>query len=161
MPVQDHTTPTSSNSVDVTLKALDKSHPEDLTLYCGDHPIDEIDFSEDKRFIRFTFPTGYSAFDIRVFEMSETQSKTDIMTAYQKQHSDGVSQFNSLWKGKASSDIKDHEFRLKSPQSQTMVVRDKDKDGTKTGTKHDYILKFTYNGDDYLLDPSIRNKQMN
>ncbi|WP_414828659.1 hypothetical protein [Alteromonas sp. H39] len=160
MPVQDLTTPTDDNSVDVVLKADTANQPGNLTLYSGTTPISEIDFPGNKRFIRFAFPDGYSDFDIRVFEENEAADKTAVMAAYQEDPQDGISKFDDTWDGKASSDQENREFKLRAPQGQKMVVRDKDKDGDETGTLHSYILKFTYNNQSYLLDPSIRNKQM-
>lgn len=159
MPVQERT-PSSNNSIDVMFKADDASHPEELTLYNseGTTKITDIDFPSDKKFIRFAFPTGYSDYDIRVFETSEKTNKTTIMDAYDGAHSDGISKFNAQWNGEASSGGKKREFKLRTPQNQKMVLRDLDDDGTTSGTLHDYIVKFTYNNTEYLLDPSIRNK---
>ncbi|WP_018984870.1 hypothetical protein [Salinimonas chungwhensis] len=160
MSVDELTTPNNRNSVDVTLKAEDPGHPEILTLYQGDTPIQEVNFPSDKRFIRFTFPDNYTNFDIRVFEISEKASKTKIMTAYREDPSAGLQLFASQWDGQASSGKNRREFKRHPPQSQMMVIRDKDTDGTEAGTLHDYILKFTYNRQTYLLDPSIRNRQV-
>ena len=160
MPVQDHTTPTDDNSVDVVLKADTANEPGNLTLYSGSTPISEIEFPANKRFIRFAFPDDYTDFDIRVFEENETSDKTTVMTAYESDPQDGISKFDATWGGKASSDQKKREFKLRAPQGQKMVVRDKDKDGDECGTLHSYILKFTYDNQSYLLDPSIRNRQM-
>lgn len=162
MPVQDLTTPTNENSVDVSLLATDPDHPENLTLYSGTTPIDEIDFPEDKRFIRFTFPDGYSDFAIRVFETNENEVKQSVMSTYEDDAGDGIAAFDSTWNGKASSTQQGREFKVRDSQQEdhTLVVRDQDKDGTDSGTLHSYIIRFTYNSEKYLLDPSIRNKQM-
>lgn len=162
MPAQDITDPTDENSVDVTLRANDPTAPQDLTLYAGSTPITEINFPADKKYIRFTFPDGYSDFDIRVFEVNETLDKGKVMGAYKNNSENGINEFNNTWHGNASSSQFNREFKLRSSQQEehTMVLRDQDKDGTEDGTLHSYILRFTYGSKQYLLDPSIRNKQM-
>jgi hypothetical protein len=146
----------NQNSVMVTLTA--GSSPADLNLSMNGTPISVIDFPKDKKFIQFAFPPGYSNFDIRVFEMNEVNEKNAIMVLYQSNPEAAVKAFDALWRGKASSQQRGHEFNLRNPQKQNMVLQNLNRDGTAQGTMHDYILKFTVDGKTYLQDPQIRNK---
>ncbi|MBD3585114.1 hypothetical protein HHX48_05120 [Salinimonas sp. HHU 13199] len=148
------------NAVDVEFKA-DEDAPDKLTLYRDNQPIDIIEFTEDKKFIRFHFPDGYADFDLKVFEQNEVAQKQEIMKAYADNVQAGIESFNSLWRGHASSAQNAREFQVHSVASKLLVVRNKNVDGTPEGVLHDYIIRFTVNGTTYLLDPSIRNTRPN
>jgi hypothetical protein len=157
--------PTNANSVDVTINSVDaQNDPTDIWLSGEDVVEDVINFTADKRFIRFTFPDGYEDFSIKVFEPEDAPIKQGIMDEYQSDASFGIAQYDALWKGKASKqrdgESPKREFVLKSPNGQTMILRDRDQDGnTEDGTLHNFILKFTYGKQTYLFDPQIRNKE--
>lgn len=148
------------NAVDVEFKA-DEGEPDNLTLYRDNQPIDIIEFTEDKKFIRFHFPEGYADFDLKVFEQNEVTQKQKIMKTYADNVQAGIESFNSLWRGHASSAQNAREFQVHSVASKLLVVRNKNVDGTPEGVLHDYIIRFTVNGTTYLLDPSIRNTRPN
>ncbi|GGW79448.1 hypothetical protein [Alteromonas halophila] len=145
------------HTIDVELKVANAV--DELLLFRDGQQIDIIDFPKNKKFIRFTFPDGYRKFDLKVFEMNEVAEKETIMAAYAASREQGVSQFNTLWRGHASSTQNAREFQVHQQGRSTLVVRNKNVDGTPEGVLHDYILRFSVNGITYLSDPSIRNKQ--
>lgn len=144
------------NTINVEYKAQ-QGAPGKLVLYQGNRPIDIIDFTEDKKFIRFQFPAGYSRFDLKVFEQNELAEKNAILNAYTQSSTKGIAAFDALWSGHASSAQNAREFQVHSVGQKALVVRNKNVDGTPEGVMHDYIVKFTVNNTTYLLDPSIRN----
>ncbi|MCW8107936.1 hypothetical protein OPS25_05440 [Alteromonas ponticola] len=148
---------TNQNSVEVKL-VPSADNPADLILYMGNEKIEVIDFPKGKKFIQFAFPAEYSNYSIRVFEMNEVADKTRIMDLYKTNPAQGIEAFDKQWEGKASSQQKGHEFNLREPKNHNMVLQNLNRDGTREGTLHDYILKFTVNGKTYLHDPQIRNR---
>lgn len=148
------------NNVVVELRA-DGSDPGNLTLYQDGQKIDIIDFNQDKKFIIFEFPAGYSNFDIKVFEQEEKIEKQSIMNSYMASKDSGINAFDELWPGESSSQAKSREFKIQKRAGFKLVIHNKNKDGTPEGVLHDYILKFTNGGTTYLLDPSIRNTRTN
>ncbi len=144
------------NTINVEYRAQ-QGAPGDLVLYQGSQPIEVIDFTEDKKFIRFQFPAGYSGFDLKVFERNELAEKNAILNAYAQSSTTGIAAFDALWAGHASSTQNAREFQVHSVGQGALVVRNKNVDGTPEGVMHDYIVKFTVNNTTYLLDPSIRN----
>lgn len=144
------------NTVNVEYRAKHGS-PGNPILYQDNTPIDVIEFDEDKKFIRFAFPAGYSGFDLKVFEKNELAEKNAILAAYAQSPVQGIAAFDALWSGHASSAQNSREFQVHSVGQGALVVRNKNVDGTPEGVLHDYIVKFTVNNTTYLLDPSIRN----
>ena len=151
------------NTVEVELKLAsssggDQQRADNLSLNRDGQKIQIIDFPKDKKFIRFTFPEGYSDFDLKVFEKNEVEQKRRIMDTYALSPKKGVILFNDLWPNHASSAQNSREFQVHKQGRRTLVVRNKNVDGTAEGVLHDYILRFTVNGTTYLSDPSIRNR---
>lgn len=151
------------NTIDVELKLAPpngdgQQRADNLSLSKDGQKIDIIDFPKDKKFIRFTFPEGYSDFDLKVFEQNEVAEKRRIMDVYEVSPPKGVMLFNQLWPNHASSAQNSREFQVHRQGSRALVVRNKNVDGTAEGVLHDYILRFTVNGTTYLSDPSIRNR---
>ncbi|WP_414828660.1 hypothetical protein [Alteromonas sp. H39] len=144
------------NTIHVEYRAQ-QGTPGQLTLYQDNQPIEIIEFTEDKKFIRFEFPDGYSDFDLKVFEQNELAEKNAILSAYAQSATEGIAAFNTLWSGHASSAQNAREFQVHSVGRKALVVRNKNVDGTPEGVMHDYIVRFTVNNTTYLLDPSIRN----
>lgn len=152
----DNSSPNENNCVEVMIGADPHVFPPILSLYVSGWLTTEIDFDKDKKFIRFTFPSLYADFDIRVFETSEAAGKTTIMDAYTDCPTTGVADFNQQWGGEASSN---GEFKVYNSKDQTLTIRDKDTDSTNSnGTLHTFILKYKFDGTYFLYDPSIRNK---
>lgn len=150
-------TPCKRNSISVELVPVNNSVSE-LALVYKKQTVEVINFPKTKRFIRFAFPQGYSEFDIRVFEENESELKTTIMNAYESDSSAGFSLFDSQWGGDASSGQHQRQFLKAGSDASTLFVLNKNKDGTRKGTEHTYILSFKWQNDRYLLDPKIRNR---
>jgi hypothetical protein len=150
-------TPCRKNSVSVELQPVNNS-VSNLTLIYKKQEVEVINFPKTKRFLRFSFPEGYSNFDIRVFEDNESDIKTTIMNAYEANNSDGFSLFDEQWGGDASSGQHERQFVRAGSDDTTLFVLNKNKDGTREGTEHTYILSFNWKNDRYLLDPKIRNR---
>lgn len=121
-------------------------------------PVRIIDFPKSKKFLRFKFPKGYSDVQIRVFERNEGEQKTDILQTYVEDPAKGIRMFDAQWGGKASSEQFNREFEFVRFSNKHLTIRNHNRDGTETGTMHDYILKYTVEGRTVLVDPSIRNK---
>jgi hypothetical protein len=143
-------------------------NPEELQFSVGGTVVTEIDFFSDESDIQFTFPSGYSNFDIRVFESDQEDQKTAIMSTYSTDPATAITDFDNLWNGNASkkgSGKSHREFKVQSNSGNTLVVSDRDQDGGKSpdGTAHSFILKFGYVGTNsagfHLFDPQIRNKE--
>lgn len=151
------------HTIDVELKLAPpngdgQQRADNLSLFKDGQKIEIIDFPKDKKFIRFTFPEGYSDFDLKVFEKNEVAEKQKIINAYGVSLPKGVMLFNELWPNHASSAQNSREFQVHEQGGRSLVVHNKNVDGTAEGVLHDYILRFTVNGTTYLSDPSIRNK---
>jgi hypothetical protein len=149
--------PCKKNSISVELQPINSS-VSNLALVYKKQKVEVINFPKTKRFIRFSFPEGYSEFDIRVFEENESEIKTTIMNAYEANNSEGFSLFDSQWGGDASSGQHQRQFVKAGSDASTLFVLNKNKDGTQQGTEHTYILSFKWQNDRYLLDPKIRNR---
>ncbi|WP_218310970.1 hypothetical protein [Alteromonas antoniana] len=144
------------NTINVEYRAQEGA-PGQLILYQDNQPIEIIEFTQDKKFIRFEFPAGYSDFDLKVFEQNELAEKNAILSTYAQSTTQGIAAFNALWAGHASSAQNAREFQVHSVGRKALVVRNKNVDGTPEGVLHDYIVRFTVGNTTYLLDPSIRN----
>lgn len=150
--------PCRKNSDDVVLTPKD-GNCSNLIISRGNQQVDIIDCHKNKRFIRFTFPEGFSDFSVRVFEESENDQKLAIINAYEREPQQGFTAFDAQWEGLASSGRHERQFVLKAPQGQTMVLRNKHNDAREHDTYHTFILSFVWQGDRYLVDPRIRNKK--
>jgi hypothetical protein len=69
--------PCKKNSISVELQPINNS-VSNLALVYKKQKVEVINFPKTKRFIRFSFPEGYSEFDIRVFEENESEIKTTM-----------------------------------------------------------------------------------
>lgn len=149
--------PSPTNTVVVDY-LVDEDNPPQLTLFQDGEPIDIIEFTADKRYIRFTFPEGYSDPDIRVFEMFEIYQKLGIEQIYRFQPSYAVNRFNSQWEGFGSSQLSFREFRAIPTDDNSLLIINYNYDGTAEGRDHPFLIRYTFDGVTYLQDPSIRNR---
>lgn len=157
------TSPTDENTIDVTLTQLQSDLPS-LGMTIDGQTVSEIEFTPDKTFIRFTFPDGYSNFDVRIFELDEFAFKRGIMELYAYDPALGIRAFEEQWQGQASSGGRQREFvrKTKLETTQTLVLKDKDLDcPSEGGTLHFCILSFYLQELRFLQDPRIRNMSSN
>lgn len=83
------------NTINVEYRAQEGA-PGKLTLYQDNQPIEIIEFTHDKKFIRFEFPAGYSDFDLKVFEQNELAEKNAILSTYAQSATQGIAAFDAL-----------------------------------------------------------------
>jgi hypothetical protein len=142
----------SANALDLKINRSSDS-PTSLHLLLDGVAVKEFQFSANDKRATIYFPSGYSNAAIRVFKDSELTTKENLLATYSMSTSKGVMLFDRLWSGATTSG-----GELKCPESigeagsGAVTVCKNPVDATFTKVNH-FILKFEYQGTQYLFDP--------